>query len=204
MFGFAQPLSGVRATHFGLLTHLRLAEHGEQHDASAGCEPVGNALVSITKAETQLAELAAEVAGVRFVERGGLLGEEVGEAFGLLVVMGGNIFQPQPHLRLDLDRVPPTDHNTDDIRHGGESATSQLRRVSISWFHRDLFYTAWRLWALWSRASLMTRANSSGGIPLAALCLSSSSERGDPPYAAGDYILPTPSAQDNASAYLTY
>ncbi|MFD5193987.1 TetR/AcrR family transcriptional regulator [Streptomyces sp. NPDC058357] len=43
--------------------------------------------------------------------------------------------------------------------------------VSISWFRRDLFYAAWHLWALWSRASMMIRSNSSGGIPPAALCL---------------------------------
>ncbi|MCO4694185.1 hypothetical protein LRR80_00217 [Streptomyces sp. RO-S4] len=44
--------------------------------------------MGIAQAEAQLAELAAQMAGVRFVERGGLLGEQVGYAFGLLVVMG--------------------------------------------------------------------------------------------------------------------
>ena len=84
VLGFAQSLSGLRAVHFGLLAHPGLTEHGEQHDASAGCQPVGDALVVIAEAEAQLAELATQVAGVRFVERGGLLGEQVRDAFGLL------------------------------------------------------------------------------------------------------------------------
>ncbi len=39
--------------------------------------------MGIAETEAQLAELSAQMAGVRFVERGGLLGEQVGDAFGL-------------------------------------------------------------------------------------------------------------------------
>ncbi|MFE5599542.1 hypothetical protein ACFQ8O_10175 [Streptomyces coelicoflavus] len=50
MLCLAPSLCGVSPVHFGLLAHLGIAQ-----------------------AEAQLAELAAQVVGVRFVERGGLL-----------------------------------------------------------------------------------------------------------------------------------
>jgi hypothetical protein len=88
--------------------------------------------MGIAQAEAQLAELAAQVAGVRFVEGGGLLGEQVGDTFGLLVVMGGNVLQSQPHLRLDLDRVPPAVHSTDDIRHGVREREYVVRSCAVA------------------------------------------------------------------------
>ncbi len=94
MLCIAQPLCGVGAVHFGLLARLGLAEHGEQHDTSAGRQPVGDPLMGIAEAEAQLAELAAQMAGVRFVERGGLLGEQVGDAFGLLACSDGREWSP--------------------------------------------------------------------------------------------------------------
>lgn len=132
MLCLAQSLCGVGAVHFGLLAHPGLAEHGEKHDTSAGRQPVGDPLMGIAEAEAQLAELAAQMAGVRFVERGGLFGEQVSDAFGLLVVRGGNVLQPQPYLRLDLDRLAPAVHSVDDIWHRGARARLRSRSCVVA------------------------------------------------------------------------
>ena len=66
----------------GLPQRLRrcgLAEYGQQDDPPAGCEPVGDPRLLGQQVEPQLADFAAEVAGVGLADGLGLLGEQADE-----------------------------------------------------------------------------------------------------------------------------
>jgi len=89
MAGLACGLDGVSAGHLRGLAHLRLAEDGQQYDTAVRRQPVGDALGAAAEVEAQLADFAAEVAGVGLAERGGVLGEAVDLLLGYHVVVGG-------------------------------------------------------------------------------------------------------------------
>lgn len=106
------------AFHLRRLAHSGLAERRQEYDPAAGGDPVGDALGVAVEIEAQLADLAAQMAAVGLAERCGVLGEPVDLLLRDDVLAGGEALEPKAHLRLDLDRVPLTVHNFDDIWHG--------------------------------------------------------------------------------------
>lgn len=117
MVGFARPLRTDGAAHLSGLGAAGLAEHGQQDHPSIRRQPVGHPGLLAQQMEPELADLAAEVTGVRLTECLGTLGEQADDEVDPAKVSVREAFQPGPDFRLDLDLI--------QIRHASEGICIQ-------------------------------------------------------------------------------
>lgn len=105
VFGLADLLCRLGASHLGVLPHPRLAEDGQQDSGALGREPVRNTYGRVINGRSQLSDPVAGMTSVRLTKSSGMLCEQSNVFIDFEEVLGRQSLKPVPHLGLDLDRV---------------------------------------------------------------------------------------------------